>query len=97
MKTITANRLTDGRVVYRTPDQGWSENADEAVRLLPDAQDAALAEASRDVLHVVGPYLIEIDADENAFTPSGRKHVRESIRLSGPTAGSTREDAHVSV
>jgi hypothetical protein len=90
MKTITANRLTDGRVVYLTPDNRWTENADQAVRLTDDAVDAALNLALRDILNVVGPYAIEIDAEAEGFSPAGRKHVRETIRLSGPSAGSTK-------
>lgn len=102
MKTITANRLTDGRVVYLTPENGWTESADQAVRLDDGATDAALDTALRDVLTVVGPYLIEIDADADGFAPAGRKHVRETIRLTGPSAGSTKladpaGDSHVSV
>lgn len=96
MKTITANRLTDGRVVYLTPDNRWTDNADQAVRLDDDATDAALNIALRDILNVVGPYAIEIDAEATGFAPAGRKHVRESIRLSGPSAGSTKlGGAHV--
>ena len=90
MKTITANRLTDGRVVYLTPENRWTENADQAVRLDGDATDKALETALRDVLTVVGPYPIEIDAEATGFAPAGRKHVRETIRLSGPSAGSTK-------
>lgn len=76
MKTITANRLTDGRVVYLTPDNRWTDNADQAVRLDDDATDAALNIALRDILNVVGPYAIEIDAEATGFAPAGRKHVR---------------------
>ena len=37
MKTVTANRLTDGRVVYRTAAGGWSEDLVEAIRLDDDS------------------------------------------------------------
>ncbi|WP_439636321.1 DUF2849 domain-containing protein [Oceanicaulis sp.] len=90
MKTITANRLTDGRVVYLTPDNHWTESADQAARLNDDEVEAALNVALRDILLVVGPYPIEIDAGADGFAPAGRKHVRETIRLSGPSAGSTK-------
>jgi hypothetical protein len=90
MKTITANRLTDGRVVYLTPDNHWTESADQAARLNDDEVEAALNVALRDILLVVGPYAIEIDAGADGFAPAGRKHVRETIRLSGPSAGSTK-------
>ncbi len=97
MKTITANRLTDGRVVYRTIDEGWSENATQALRLTPENAETALASALEDQLIVVDPYLIDITGDVGDFTPTGRKHVREAIRLTGPSAGSTKEIAHVSI
>lgn len=100
MKTVTANRLTDGKVVYRTAFGAWSETPGEAERLIGDAADAALDASLRDILTVVGPYLIEIDADQPDFTPAGRKHVRETIRQSGPTTGSTKTlpgARHVSV
>lgn len=93
MKTITANRLTDGRVVYLAADHSWTENADEAIRLNDDQTETALNVALRDILLVVGPYAIDIDADVEAFSPAGRKHVRETIRLSGPSAGSTKRGA----
>ncbi|WP_421856508.1 DUF2849 domain-containing protein [Oceanicaulis sp.] len=90
MKTITANRLTDGRVVYLATDHSWTEHADEAIRLNADEVEAALNIGLRDVLLVVGPYAIDIDAEADGFAPAGRKHVRETIRLSGPSAGSTK-------
>lgn len=99
MKAVTANRLTDGTVVYRTPEGTWSEEPGAAQRLHAARADAALEAALRDGLIVVDPYLIEIDEAE-AFIPAGRKHVRETIRLSGPTAGSTKAlpgGRHVSV
>jgi hypothetical protein len=99
MKAVTANRLTDGKVVYRTPDGAWSPDPAHAARLDAADAQAALDAALGDSLTIVGPYLIEIGEAE-AFTPAGRKHVRETIRLSGPTTGSTRllpGGSHVSV
>ena len=90
MKVITANRLTDGRVVYYTQEHAWSEHPNDAVRLSEVSAGDALALASRDVLTVVGPYLIDVDDNAEDFRPAGRKHVRETIRHSGPSAGSTR-------
>ena len=89
MKAVTANRLTDGKVVYLTGAGGWSEAARDARRLDEAETEAALEAALRDILTVVGPYLIEIDAEAQDFAPAGRKRVRETIRLSGPSAGST--------
>jgi len=86
MRAITANRLTDGHVVYRRADGVWTPSLLEAERFDDlAAADAALNAALRDILTVIGPYLIELDGDG----PGGRKHVRETIRLKGPTTGSS--------
>ena len=89
MMIVTANRLTDGRVVYRTPAGAWSADPVEAERLSEAPAETALNAALRDILTVVGPYLIEVEGAAEGFTPAGRKHVREAIRSSGPSAGST--------
>jgi hypothetical protein len=89
MKALTANRLTDGKVVYRTSEGVWSVDPAKAEHLTEDTAEAALNAGLRDILTVVGPYLIEIETGAG-FTPGGRKHVREAIRLSGPTTGSTK-------
>ncbi len=85
MKVITANRLADGRVVYRCKNGGWTETLTKAEQFTDDAgADAALAEAAFDHLTVVGPYLIDVEEQK----PSGQKIVRERIRETGPSAGS---------
>lgn len=91
MKAITANRLTDGKVVYARPDTGWTPELNEAAVYTDDADaDRALDGALRDILSVVGPYLIEVEDGE----PFGRARVRETIRRTGPSAGSTRAAAN---
>lgn len=96
-KAITANRLTDGRVVYWTAGQDWAEDiADAAVFADDDSAVAALAVAQGQTLAIVGAYPIDVVeqgpddgvADGQIVTPSGRKVVRETIRVHGPTAGS---------
>ena len=86
MKVITANRLTDGRVIYRTADGQWSPNLAEAQPLEESAAETALALAEGEFGIAVGPYLIDY-ADGG---PAGQKWRRENIRLAGPTAGTTR-------
>ncbi len=87
MKTITANRLTDGRVIYRTAEGEWTEDLTRAERLTDDAiAEARLAQAEAEPAIAVGPYLIEIEDD----APGGQKWRREGIRLTGPTTGSTK-------
>ena len=90
MKAITANRLTDGRVVYFGEDQSWETDPDAALRLSGEEAEVTLKRASADMLSVVGPYLIDVDEASERFRPAGRKHMREMIRQTGPSAGSTR-------
>jgi hypothetical protein len=84
MKAITANRLSDGRVVYRCASGAWTETLDEATLFDDAAAEDALAETAFEHLQVVGPYLIEVEER----VPAGREEVRERIRLKGPSAGS---------
>ena len=95
MKAITANRLTDGKVVYWTEEASWSEALSAAARLNDETASDALVRASADQLIVVGPYLMDLSADGAA--PGGRKHVRETIRRTGPSAGTTQGGRLVSV
>ncbi len=85
MKAITANRLTDGRVIYRTEQGQWTTSLAEAARYTPDDSMTALALAEGEFGVAVGPYLIDLD-DQG---PAGQKWRRESIRLAGPTTGTT--------
>ena len=85
MKTLTANRLTDGRVIYRTADGQWTTELDEAQRLSPDEAAELLPVAEAEFGIAVGPYIIDLDEDG----PAGQKWRRESIRLAGPATGTT--------
>ncbi|OLF76752.1 hypothetical protein AWH62_16445 [Maricaulis sp. W15] len=89
MKTVTANRLTDGRVIYRTATGQWSTDLAEAARLDEDQADATLEIASDESYIAVGAYLIDLEND----APGGQKWRREGIRLTGPTTGSTHTQA----
>ncbi|WP_339741607.1 DUF2849 domain-containing protein [uncultured Maricaulis sp.] len=87
MKAITANRLTDGRVIYRTAQGQWSTRFEDAQPLGDDAAETMLALAGRESGIAVGPYLIEL-GDK---APAGQKWRREGIRIDGPTSGTTRQ------
>lgn len=90
MKAITANRLIDGKVVYARPDASWTPELTEAAVYTDDKEAGhGLDTALRDILTVVGPYLIEVEDGE----PFGRARVRETIRKTGPSAGTTRRFA----
>ena len=86
MKALTANRLTDGRVIYRTAEGLWSTEILDAQQLTDEAAAALLPVAETEFGIAVGPYIIELEDD----SPAGQKWRRESIRLDGPSAGSTR-------
>ena len=81
---VTANRLRDGLVVFRTED-GWSEAVADAVRA-GDAKGAerliAAAAAEVAACVVVDPYVVDLDDAAPGITPKLR---RELIRATGPT------------
>jgi hypothetical protein len=81
---ITANRLGDGAVVYRTKNGKWSSVLDEAavVTTAPAAAEL-LATATAEDTVAVGAYVAPV-----VLGPDGRPHpgnLRESIRYKGPT------------
>lgn len=86
MKAITANRLTDGRVIYRTAEASWSTRFEDAHPLTDEAAEALLATAETESGIAVGPYLIEL----GETAPAGQKWRREGIRIDGPSSGTTR-------
>jgi hypothetical protein len=84
-EVITANRLTDGVVVFQTLDESWIEDFIRA-RVLsdPQATASALARAKQDEENnvVVDPYAIVVEERNGHLTP---KALREAIRATGPT------------
>jgi len=80
---ITANRLWDGAVIYRTGDDDWSDEL-SAAAVINDADDAArkLAGALADGQHAVGAYIAPVSLDAGLFAPA---NLRERIRCGGPT------------
>ncbi|WP_371347848.1 DUF2849 domain-containing protein [Ancylobacter sp. IITR112] len=81
---VTANRLTDGAVVWRTRDGGWSVAlADAAVVTTAEAALALLAEAGKRDLDAVGPYVAPVIVGADGALAPG--NLRERIRVAGPT------------
>jgi hypothetical protein len=80
---VTANRLADGAVIYRTPGQQWStELAAAAVVTTSEAAKALLADARTALVKVVDPYVAPVELN------GGRPHpgnLRERIRAAGPS------------
>ena len=81
---ITANRLQDGVVVWRSRDRQWVELLAEAATWEAAAVEAALADARSDIgrQRVVGVYTVLVTRREGELVPS---NVRETIRARGPT------------
>jgi hypothetical protein len=81
---VTANRVTDGAVIYRSADGGWTTELDEAeVTTDPTSARAMITEATADDLRAVGPYIAPVELTESGERRPG--NLRELIRLSGPT------------
>jgi len=81
---VTANRVADGAVVYRSPDGGWTTKLDAAaVATDPTRARAMIAEANADDLRAVGPYIAPVELTAGGKVRPG--NLRELIRLAGPT------------
>lgn len=87
LQMITANRLTDGVVVFLAGggrwverfEEGWLANDEQEAAALQQAAEVAVARAE-----VVAPYLIEVEARNGRLLPS---RYRERIRVEGPSVG----------
>jgi hypothetical protein len=81
---VTANRLGDGAVVYRTRHGGWSTRLDQAaVASTAAAAGELFAEAAADDLGAVGAYVAPVHVDGDGRVRPG--NLRETIRQGGPT------------
>lgn len=85
MKIVTANRLSDGRVIYADANGAPVESLSLAAVFEPEAAEVVLAEAARNPEVFVNPYLVEVAG----HTPSGRDRLKETIRSTGPTVGNS--------
>jgi uncharacterized protein DUF2849 len=91
---ITANRLSDGAVVFLASAGRWVEHFVEGRVANNEAEAGALqqiAEAAVTCAEVVAPYLIEVGEIEGRLQPT---RYRERIRAEGPSiAGAKKEVA----
>ena len=90
MDIITANRLSDGVVVFLTA-AGWRTGISEALPLEGKAPVAdALARAAADVESslIVDPYAVTVERGARGLMPV---KLRERIRAQGPTVGYSKE------
>jgi hypothetical protein len=81
---VTANRVGDGAVVYRSADGGWTTRLGAAavVTNAAGAQELMSAAAADD-LGAVGPYVAPVQLLPGGHVRPG--NLRELIRLDGPT------------
>jgi hypothetical protein len=81
---VTANRTSDGVVIYRTSSKSWSTDLSDAavVRTADDAK-ALWAEAIADDLGAVGSYIAPVQVGSDGTIGPG--NFRETIRLRGTT------------
>ena len=81
---VTANRTSDGVVIWRTGSKGWSTDLTEAaVVRTAEAARELLAEASNDDLGAIGPYIAPVEIKDDGKVMPG--NLRERIRLKGIT------------
>ena len=81
---VTANRLRDGVVIYRTAAGDWSTDlAAAAVVTTTSGAQGLLKGAAADDVGAVGPYVapVELTADQRVLPGN----LRERIRVAGPT------------
>jgi hypothetical protein len=81
---VTANRLADGAVIYRTPHGGWTNDlATAAVVTTAPAASELLTAALADRLAAVDAYVAPVALTVEQRVIPG--NLRERIRCNGPT------------
>ena len=81
---VTANRLRDGAVVYRTPDGQWATRLDNAAVVTTTPEATALLAAGRaDINGAVDVYVAPVELGPGGTIKPG--NLREAIRQAGPT------------
>lgn len=88
---ITANRLTDGQVIFQTANATWSETISDAE--LIDGKERlplALERAEKASGLAVGPYEVPVDLTDSGPVPL---KYRERLRLVGPSITYLKHEA----
>ncbi len=92
LQVMTANRLSDGAVIYLDGENNWVEDLEGAAITRTEAEVEKLTSLAEDAVRnrvVVGPYLFAVEPRDARFIPVSQ---REHIRALGPTAGTDRTD-----
>src|SRR5262249_18045608 len=81
---VTANRLGDGAVIYRTADGHWTTHLEQAA-VVSTASTATelLSAAVADDIGAVGAYVAPVNITKDGSVQPG--NLRETIRHRGPT------------
>jgi Protein of unknown function (DUF2849) len=80
---VTANRTSDGVVIWRTAAKDWSTDlADAAIVRSADDARALLAESIDDDLGAIGAYIAPVELKDGKVVPG---NLREHIRVKGLT------------
>ena len=82
---VTANRLSDGLVVFLTAESGWTEDFHQGDVISSEPAKAAALEAGAKSMaanEIVDAYWIDVELRGGHYVP---KALREAIRASGPT------------
>jgi sulfite reductase (NADPH) hemoprotein beta-component len=80
---VTANRLRDGAVVFLASGRRWTIRVGEGHVAETEAHATQLLQAAEAMpTEVVGPYLIEVAAENGSWVPT---RYRERIRAHGPS------------
>jgi hypothetical protein len=83
---VTANRTSDGVVIYRTTSHDWSAVlADAAVVRTSEEARALLAESAADDVGAVGAYIAPVEVSDSGKIEPG--NLREHIRSEGVSIG----------
>jgi hypothetical protein len=85
ISVLTANRLTDGTVVFLAPDGSWVESIEgAAIARSADEATALQAQGARDAARnvVVEPYLAALTGSSPCPVPA---RMRERVRVEGPS------------
>jgi hypothetical protein len=81
---VTANRLGDGAVIYRTGGGQWSTRLEQAeVVTTAAAATTLLAGGTADDINAVGAYVAPVRQEADGALQPG--NLREAIRHAGPT------------
>lgn len=81
-QVLTANRLSDGAVVFLDEEGGWTERI-AAARIVEKADGEALVAAGEATAsEVIAPYLIDVSLEAAGPRPL---RYRERIRAFGPS------------